>query len=545
MKKIKFLFISTVILLALNYVTINLYAQENEEVVQEEQSEDDELKQKEEIIKIIDDYLSEMNQKLNSIDLKIENSKKKKEFDYYPAIRLNIDTPMFGMSSLVENKLKVKRDISTSDVANGYSIRDIVENNSIRLPDSILGSIVVSTKNYEISTDMTMAQLKLTLVKCIQYLSQVDSAEEFVDNQINNIFKDYIDENKQSTIKDIRDRNNKMEKSLVDISDKITILSLLGVDVTSYKENYFSVSSQLYNIDQSAKNTLILEDELTELVKTSLTNESVILDLQSNVNKSYEDALKNVDYQKLLENISKDYQNRTDRMNKYVEASTTQTKEVINDKEEIKTTVNYDVTSRAILEYMQLELDDINTQLDEYVKEQEELRNAEEQEAVQQGNEQQEGEENSQEEQNITNTQDDINQQEDTEPRDENEIIEENRQRIDTLYSKYKEFLSRENNFYINNINMLLKDSNDKVSSIIAEIDSGIEVDNDIFNYTKYVYIDLPNNLTSYINENNMDSTIELDNLITQLMNQLKDLSDNNNKITIMYNDMITEILKS
>lgn len=543
MKKIKFLFISTVLLLVFNYVTINLYAQENGEVVQEEKSEDDELKQKEEIIKIIEGYLSEIEQKLYSIDSKIANSKKQKEFEYYPAIRLNIDTPMFGMSSLVENKLKVKRDISTSDVANGYSIRDIVENNSIRLPDSILGSIVVSTKKYEISTDMTMSQLKLTLVKCIQYLSQVDSADVFVDNQINNIFKDYINENKKSTIKDIRNRNDKMEKSLVDISDKITILSLLGVDVTSYKENYFSVSGQLYNIDQSAKNTLILEDELTELVKTSLTNESSILDLQSTVNKSYEEALKNVDYQKLLENVSKDYETRTDRMNDYIEASTTQTKEVVNDKEEIKTTINYDVTSRATLEYMQLELSNINTQLDDYVKEQEELQKAEKQEAEQEKNEEQEGKES--DFQNEEDTLSNINQQENTESKDENAIVEENRQKIDTLYSKYKELLSRENNFYINNINMLLKDSNDKVSSIIAEIDSGIEVDNDIFNYTKYVYIDLPNNLTSYINENNMDSTIELDNLITKLLNQLKDLSDKNNKITTMYNNMITEILKS
>ena len=92
---------------------------------------------------------------------------------------------------------------------------------------------------------------------------------------------------------------------------------------------------------------------------------------------------------------------------------------------------------------------------------------------------------------------------------------------------------------------MLLKDSNDKVSSIIAEIDSGIEVKNDIFEYTKYVYIDLPNNLTKYINENSMNSIMELNNLINLLVNQLKDLSSKNTNITKMYDDMITEILKS
>ena len=118
-----------------------------------------------------------------------------------------------------------------------------------------------------------MPQLKLTLVKCIQYLSQVDSANEFVDDRINQIFKDYIDEQKQNSIKDIRDRNDKMEQSLEDVSDKITKLSLLGKEVTNYKDTYFNVSSQLYNIDEYSKNTLILEDELTELAKNSLTNE--------------------------------------------------------------------------------------------------------------------------------------------------------------------------------------------------------------------------------------------------------------------------------
>lgn len=531
MKKIKILFISTAIFLAFNFVTMYLYAQEDEQVVQEE----NELKQKEDIVNLINEYLVEIDDRINNIDLKIENSKNQEEFDYYPAIRLNIDTPFFGITSLVENKIKVKRDISTSDVANGYSIRNIVDNKIIRLPDSILGAIVVSTKEYNISTDMTMPQLKLTLVKCIQYLSQVDSANDFVDDRINKIFKDYIDEQKQNAIKDIRDRNDKMEQSLEDISDKISKLSLLGKDVTNYKDTYFEVSSQLYNIDKYSKNTLILEDELTELAKTSLTNESAIIDLQNSVSKSYEEALKDVDYGVFLENISKEYEARTNRMNDYIEASTTQTKEIVNDKEEIKTTVNYDVTSRATLEYMQIELDNINIQLDEYNIQQEELKKQQEEESK--NNEEQEN----QEEQNSQEQQEKLTQ----ENVDDNALIEENREKIDTLYSKYKEFLSRENSFYINNINMLLKDSNDKVSSIIAEIDSGIEVKNDIFEYTKYVYIDLPDNLTKYINENNMESTLEIDTLITQLMNQLKDLSNKNTKITNMYNDMIAEILKS
>ena len=114
MKKFISLFILLIVMLSLNNISNILYAQTEN---QEEKNTNEE-KDKEEILKLITSYLENIEKKLNGIDNKIEYVKKQEEFEYYPAIRLNIDSPFFGMNSIIENRLRIKRDISTSDVAN-------------------------------------------------------------------------------------------------------------------------------------------------------------------------------------------------------------------------------------------------------------------------------------------------------------------------------------------------------------------------------------------------------------------------------------------
>ena len=427
---------------------------------------------------------------------------------------------MFGLTAVVDNKLRVKRDISTTDVAEKYSIRDIVKNKKIRLPESYLGAIVVSTKEYDIDNTMTLAQLKLTLVKSIQYLSQVNSVEDYIETQTNNIFRDYISETKKANIKDVRDRVRKVTDDLETISDEIKKLEFLGVDVTEYKETYNTLSDELYNINAASKNTLILDEDLNNLMKESLTNESDVIDFSTQITKAYEENLEEIDYLALLEDIASRYENRIDKMDSYIEKSTT-TKKVDENKEETVTTVNYEVTSEATLDYMNTVLDDLNTKIEDY---KDTLSSKEES-----------SEETTEQEQK---TKEELEQE-------KTKKIEENSTKIDELYNTYKDVIKREYNFYTSNINMLLKDSNDKISSIIAEIDSGIDINNDIFTYTKYIYIDLPENLEKYIDENNIDSTIELEDLIRLLRQEISELSNNNKKITKLYNDTLKKVLES
>ena len=532
MKKSKFLFIALVVMLSLT-VSKNIFAEQLSESTQPIEENDPE---KDQIIQVINEYLDEIELKIGNIDKRIENIRLQEEFAYYPAIRLNVDSPILGMTSVIENRLRVKRDISTSDVAAKYSIRDIVKNKTIKLPESFLGSIVVSTVDVNIDSTMELPQAKLALIKCIQYLSQVNSASEFVDSQTNKIFKDYISDNKKQSIKSIKDRNSKIESDLETIADQIKIQELLGKDVSTYKSEYSTISSGLYEVSQAIKNQLILEEDLLEVTKKSVNLEADILDLKDTVSKAYNESLKDIDYSLFLENVYKDLEVRTTAIDEYISNSTTEVTEIIekNDEEsadentqvekveEIKTVVNYDVTSNATLDYMKIVLDEIETLKEDYDTKLKEESNLEDKN------------ENIENEEQKELTQEEINK-----------IIEENKNKINSVYSKYKEFLSREYKFYTNNINMLLKDSNDKISSIIAEIDSGIEIDNEIFNYTKYIYIELPNNLTEYLNENNLDSSLEIDNLINSLKVELGALLNNNINVTEMYENMISEMLES
>lgn len=522
MKKIKFLFIALTITFSLNLVMPVIYAEDeikdnNDNIISED-------KEKEEILKLIDAYLEEINEKIDLMDKNISNSKEQKEFEYYPAIRLNIDTPMFGLTSVVENKLRVKRDISTSDVASQYSIRDIVNNRKIRLPDSYLASIVMSTKEINIDSTMTLPQSKITLAKCIQYLSQVNSVDEYINTQTNNIFKDYISNDKKNNIRDIKDRVRKVSNDLVGISDKIRILSFLGIDVNEQYNKYLELAKDLYNIKNGTKNTLILDSDLNTLTRNSLTNESNVLDLNTNVTSLYESSLEDIDYKLFLENIVNNYESKISTINSYIEASKKVTKKVEEGKEEKITTVNYEVTSIATLDYLKTVLEEVNKELTELKKEN---NIKDDQEKVEESKDDKE-----------EKTKEELKQE-------KAKKIEENSKKINIVYNKYKEVLSREYKFYTSNINMLLKNSNDRISAVIAEINSGIDIDNAIFGYTKYIYIDLPENLEKYIEENNIDSIIELENLISLLKKEIVDLSNKNIKITKIYNKILEEALKS
>lgn len=523
MKKIKFLFIALAFIISASNVENLVIAAENEgEQIQEESkttlTEAEINEQKKEILSSINGYLDEINHNIKRIDEKVENTKRQDEFEYYPAVRLNIDTPLFGMVSAVENKLRIKKDVSTTDVANRYSIRNVVENRKIRLPDGYVAGMVVSTKEVEISENLSLAELKLILVRCIQYDSQVDAVEDFVDVQINKFFKDYIAEEKKNNIKDVKERTTKVNRNIEEISDKIYKMSFIGVDVGDYITQYNTVVKEIYDINNKSKNTLMSNVELTELMKNSLTNEANVLDLKTAIDDAYETAVTNMNYLTVLNSLKATYEGKRDRIKVYLDNSTTEKEEATTGESNTKLTVikNYSVTSENTEEYLDKIIEDIEKKIETYNKEQEELKNA--------------------------NATDNVTE---SKEKKETDIFEENKLKLDELFGKYKEALNREYKFYTNNVNMLLNDSNSKMTSIIGQIDSNIVIDNSIFNYTKYVYIDLPKNLSSYLEKNNMGSSLEMNNLNGLLFDELETLVQTNMNIKKMYDEMNKELLKS
>ncbi len=521
MKKIKFLFIALIMTISLASLSNIIYADETENT---QKKEYDEKTEKQEILVVINEYLTQIDGKIKDIDNKLANLKIQKEFEYYPAIRLNIDAPIFGITSIIDNKLRVKRDISTTDVAEKYSIKYIVKNNKIRIPDSYLGAIVMSTREYEINENMTLPQIKLTLVKCIQYLSQVNSVEEYIDTQTNNIFRDYISDEKKASIKSIKDRNSKLTTQLNQMADKIKKAQLMGRDMSNIVEEYNTLTLALNDIKDKVKNTLILDDALSLLTKDSLESESNIIDLQAKVDKEYENALLELDYELYLTNLNSDYKTRVDTMDEYIKEGSKTIKKIVDGKEVEETKVIYGVTSNVTLDYLKQNKKDAKSILDSLKEE----KDTKEDVAT----------ENKEETQPKKKTKEELAQE-------RQELLDENGAKVDTLYSKYKDSLNREHRFYTSNVNMLLKDSNDKVSSVISQIDSGISVDNEIFNYTKYIYIELPENLEKNINRNNIDSILELDSLIKSLRKELNTLCTKNIEINKLYNEILEKSLES
>lgn len=504
MKKIKFLFIALILSISFGCVANTLLAKEEDDTK-------DTTEETTQILELIDKYIEQLKDQIDVIDAKTKNAQSQKEFEYYPAIRLNIDTPFFGMSSVVENKLKVKKDISTADVASGYSIRDVIKDKIIRLPDTYLGAIVTSTKEYKIDKNMSLSSAKITLVKCIQFVSQVKSVSEYVDNQTNYIFRDYISQEKKNSINDLKNRAKKVTSQLEEVAQMLKKLEIMGVDITEYSNTYSNLSTKLNEIKTNSKNTLILDDELSELQKTSLSNESDVISLYKTVEKKYEESLINVDYGVVLKKLVDEYQTKKDTMEKYIGSATTS---VTKGTEEI-ITKNYSVTSTSTLDYLKDTLKTAKAELSNYKAPEpvdETIEKAKTEEQIAQ---------------------------------EKQEKIAENKEKINKYYETYAELVRREYKFYIDNTNMLLKDSNDKLNQIFAYLDSDIQIDNEIFDYTKYIYIDLPSNLSSYIGDNDIDSILELNKLNTSLKKEITNLSNYNINITKIYDKVLKEVSKS
>ena len=360
---------------------------------------------------------------------------------------------------------------------------------------------------------MSLSQAKITLVKCIQFLSQVNSVNDYVDSQTNYIFKEYISEEKKTNINDIKDRVKKVTNQLVDISDKIKKMDLMGIDITEYRNTYISLSTKVNEIKSQVSNTLILDSELAELKKTSLTNESDIITFETTINNAYENGLENLNYNTVLTKVSAEYQTRVNAMSDYITKASTTTKNT-DGSETIKE--NYKLISSATLDTLKSSLSEVNKELS----------------ATQQSS--------SSEQTSIekAKTQEQIEQE-------RQEKIARNEEKLDTIYTKYKENINKEYKFYIDNTNLLLKDSNDKLNQVYSYLDEDVQIDNSIFTHTKYIYIDLPTNLATYIQENNMNSIIELNILVYKLKNEISTLSTNNVKITTIYNKVLKEMSKS
>ena len=268
MKFSKYL-ISLVIIACLSNTYMFATEINNESAIEIVNLEEKEIKeQKNKLKEEVFNLIGELRNGILSIDEKIEILKETDEYKTYPTIRLNIDTPIFGIKSIINQKLRITKNVSAADVAKGYNIRDIVKNKIIKVPDIKVGNIIVSTKEINIEDDISLTDYNYLILKLMDYNDKVENIENFLEIQTNKMFNEYISKEKKEKLEDIYSRLNKLNNDLLDKnSDLFKIYLCKSEEYSNLKKQYIELIVKKKQLDKKSSNVLIDSNELNELQK--------------------------------------------------------------------------------------------------------------------------------------------------------------------------------------------------------------------------------------------------------------------------------------
>ena len=533
--------------IAINLICfVNLYAAIEEVEVNENNvnnsettQESEELKlQKEQLNNMIKQLLDEILVKINYIDQRVEEIRSTEEYETYPAIRLNMDTPLFGLVKVTNNKLNITQDVSAADVASGYSIRTVIKNRSIKLPDVTFAGIVVSTRDVKLDEDIALSDANNAVLKLMQYSQKADSAIEFLDKQINKNFREYIPKEKLEQITELQRRLSKLEENLV-TQDMNTIKLDMLVENKEEQDalnNYYNTFKELSsNIKQSkivVDNVLIADEALRDAQRDVIDIEARSLELTDGLEKALLSQKENINLEVMLNRMKERLENRQKSIEEYV-LNSVEKREVKKDEEVVNENNNsdeqivdeqntnldenitieeikkYDVTSADIVGILKQDIDNIETLIEKYFPTKVE------------GNEEQveTAEENNVEKEEIT--------------------LEEKESVLEQLYDIYKDYITRENKFYTANVNSQLKATTSKTTDISKYTDSNV------LEEMKYIYLELPETLEDYLDYCNTSLYIEVEDLSNKLSEQLNKLVDTYLKMEKIYEDLNVDDVKS
>lgn len=533
--------------IAINLICfVNLYAATEEVEVNENNvnnsettQESEELKlQKEQLNNMIKQLLDEILVKINYIDQRVEEIRSTEEYETYPAIRLNMDTPLFGLVKVTNNKLNITQDVSAADVASGYSIRTVIKNRSIKLPDVTFAGIVVSTRDVKLNEDIELSDANNAVLKLMQYSQKADSAIEFLDKQINKNFREYIPKEKLEQITELQRRLSKLEENLV-TQDMNTIKLDMLVENKEEQDalnNYYNTFKELSsNIKQSkivVDNVLIADEALRDAQRDVIDIEARSLELTDGLEKALLSQKENINLEVMLNRMKERLENRQKSIEEYV-LNSVEKREIKKDEEVVNENNNsdeqivdeqntnldenitieeikkYDVTSADIVGILKQDIDNIETLIEKYFPTKVE------------GNEEQveTAEENNVEKEEIT--------------------LEEKESVLEQLYDIYKDYITRENKFYTANVNSQLKATTSKTTDISKYTDSNV------LEEMKYIYLELPETLEDYLDYCNTSLYIEVEDLSNKLSEQLNKLVDTYLKMEKIYEDLNVDDVKS
>ena len=369
---------------------------------------------------------------------------------------------------------------------------------SIKLPDIKIGNIVVSTKDVKLDDSISESDAKIAITKLIQYISQVENTDELLDKRINNIFEGYIPKEKLDKIDSLKEKLNNISSNLISKDDDILTISLINNDENSKSivTKYYDINDRVYDYKIAVNNVLLSKEELDDLETKSVSLELEGLNFLKEVNLEKEKVVQNYDINTLLNNTSNILNEKKKALDEYVLGSTTSSIVSVENEngEEVSSdtsvdVTNYTVTSKYIIDYEQNLLNSLNEKIKYYS-----LDNAEE----------------------------------------NNEIREissdEKKSLLQDVLRLYKDFEVKENKFYLDNLNYILRDTTYKLSKLPEYADSTTSKD------VKYIYITLPNDMDKLLEKYDTKSLMQTEMLTKELSNRLLKLVNSNVSVNMEYN---------
>lgn len=518
----------------------NVFAEELV-VTSEEESNDSEklLNQNKEIaLKNIDECKEDIRKKINIIDEKIKSIKQKDEYKTYPAIRLNVDTPIFGLSSICNQKLKITSEVSTADVVRGYSIKDILKTNSLKVPSFSVGNIVVVTRDIKFDDSITLTDANTCILKLIQYYEQVDAVDKFLDKQIIKIYTEYIPKDKSQKIATLKERIVSVQKEEQSISEDILKVYVCRINDEKYNEllkRYMEINDKIYVYSKELENVLIDDDSLLQVEKNVINLEASFVSLKEdtkNASASISDATYN--FEEVFLNLHNDLSLRKKNVEKYI--SNSEVKKEIQNNENSENAENSENTEtikeNAVEEIKVYEVtnNDALSKIEEKINALDEIIKKELGEITLKKIKGELTEEVSEET---------INKEEVNSVALNEKTKDEKDELLNTVINIYKDVLNIENNFYINNINLLLKNSTNKVNTLSKYTDYTNISD------IKYIYLELPKSLEKDMAVYNTKEVLEINKLTSNIKEKLNKIVEIYKLVSSEYEKKVPENIKN
>lgn len=466
------------------------FASENKEENQDENID------KQELILVINDCVNEIKNNLKEMDKVLEQLDKTEEYEKYPAIRLNIDTPFFGLGAMVDQKLKIKNEVSTVDVAKGYSIKNITNNMSIKLPDFKVGNIVVSTRDVKFDENISIEDAKASILKLVQYISQTKNTSELLNKRINHVFEGYIPKEKSDKINSLNNKLVEISNNIISKDEDIITIALISNDETSKEivSKYYDINNRIYNLEKTLDNVLLSKEELESIEKESINLELESLEYLKKVSNEKDKITNELNIELLLNNTMEVLKNKKIALDEYVSKSFTYLEDTLNAQDEINSDdkekiQQYEITSKYIVDYEQTLLNSLDDKIKYYIP---------------------------------TNTDENINEE-------KNISDDEKKSLLRDVIKLYNDFVSKENKFYLDNLNYILRDTTYKLSKLPEYTDAKTVKD------IKYIYVSLPEEIDDLLDKYNSKSTLQTEALTNSLKDRLLRIVDSNIQVNMEY----------